>query len=279
MQSEPPRAATQYRIADHTQCPATPDYQEARTKRQRMAIGSAQRDGQDQEPRFAPGPYAHTQPYNAWPATHQIPQIPPSQTRPLPGETFPTMGTTSDYHFGHQRTNSSATSSPYISPHTDFTGYSSTPSFYQPVHHSRDSSYHHSQYADMHQDKHVPQLAYPTPPKHDVQPPPRRAISVPWQSAAETLVGLSQATTALPVVRPSEGETTIERPNDAASEGRDHLTLPPLQFPAAHSTMPAPSHPGDAPRFGGGNLLPRIETSMPGEHERRSNAQPYQTVR
>ncbi|KAL9601952.1 MAG: hypothetical protein Q9219_002176 [cf. Caloplaca sp. 3 TL-2023] len=72
------------------------------------------------------------------------------------------MSNMSDYSYGHQRTNSSNTSSPFVSPHTDISSHSwpSTNMFYQPTVKDTSFTYPHGQFSEL-QPNRPSQLAEP----------------------------------------------------------------------------------------------------------------------
>lgn len=77
-------------------------------------------------------------PFGTYPAREQTTNMFPSAYGQGSQSALSNMA---DYSFGHQRTNSSSTSSPFVSPHTEFSGHSwpSANLFYQPP--MKDSSY------------------------------------------------------------------------------------------------------------------------------------------
>ena len=229
----------------------------------------AGRESHEPEPRYMPSYYTSHQPYSASPVAYQPPS---SQAHGYPREPYSATSSVSDNSFGHQRTNSSQASSPYVSPHTTLTGYSSmAPSNYYSGQHSRDSSFHKPYQPDMYQEKHVPQLNYPTPPRQHDSPRKRKASNASWGNpAAEALIAMSHAPVNNATAARSGGtENTGEGGGGAPLSSLERPTLP---LPAMFSRMQ-----GSAPQLGRGssNFLPRIE--IPVEVPRRPEMQPYQS--
>ena len=227
-------------------------------KRQRTMTG---RETHEQEPRYTPRLFTDVRPYHVYPSANQTPS---GQVHRYPGEPYSAPSTVSDYYqFGHQRTNSSTTSSPYVSPQTDFTFSSISSSNYQ-MQHSRDSSHHQSHAADAHQQKHGP---YPTPPKQHDQSLYREPTASASHSAAEVLANMSYATNASAPTRTAESSSALATKilSPAPISGRP--ILPPLQ-----AMMPTIA-PSSAPHLRSINLLPPIESSLAREMDSRVHTQ------
>ena len=223
----------------------------------------------EQEPRYAPSLHTDMRAYSQQPPAHQVH---PNQVVRYSSEHYSAPSTAPDYYqFGHQHTNSSAASSPYISPHTDFTTSSWTSGSHFQTQHSRDSSFHQAQPADAHQQKQVPQFAYPTPPKHNDQPPQRAASTSASHSAAEVLAGMSHAVSDHTSTRATESSNVADRIVLSPTPISGRPILPPLQ-----SMMPTIGL-GNAPQVRHVNTLPPIENGLARGFERRPDAQSYQS--
>lgn len=215
----------------------------------------------EQEPRYAPHLYTDMRPHNQQPPAHQPPS---NQVVRYSSEHCSAPSTASDYYqFGHQQTNSSAASSPYISPHTDFTTSSWTSGSHFQTQHSRDSSFHQPQQAEAHQQKQVPQFTYPTPPKHHDQPTQRAPSTSASHSAAEVLAGMSHAVSDHTPTRAAESSNAVDRLVLSPTLISGRPILPPLQ-----SMMPT-SGLGSAPQIPNVNTLPPIENGLARGFERR----------
>ena len=117
----------------------------------------------EQEQRYGGRSYMeHRGPYSAYPSRQPAatfgsgfyhgPQSAPSSV--------------SEYSFKHQRTQSSSTSSPYVSPRTEIPGYSSSAPnpFYQQQQQAREPTYTYQQtQPSEYQPRHIPQLSQPVP--------------------------------------------------------------------------------------------------------------------
>ena len=244
------------------------EFQEPAAKRQRNSMSMGGGEGHDREARFTPRLQTEIPPYNQYSPGYHVPS---GQSFRHPGGPYSTPSTVSDiYQFGNQRTNSSAASSPYVSPQTDYTGNSSMSSSHFQMQHSRDSSFHQPHPIDMYQQKRIPQFEYPTPPKHHDQPPQRQAPVSASRSAAEVLAGMSHSASDRTAARPSNVRDTSEdvvlSPNPAI--GRP--VLPPLQ-----SMVPA-ARTGSAPQLRSSNVLPPIGGTLARESDRGPDTQPYQ---
>lgn len=87
-------------------------------------------------------------PYGTYPARDQTANVFSPTYSQGPQSAFSNM---SDYSFGHQRTNSSSASSPFVSPHTEVSGHSwpGTNLYYQPSMKDTSYTYPQGQYSDM----------------------------------------------------------------------------------------------------------------------------------
>ena len=297
MQQGPPEP--QYGSFGHQHFVAGSHYQEPAGKRQRTSIVIGGNNSHEQEPRYDPGPYTDARLYNTYPAQYQVP---PTQTHRYSLEPYSATSSVAGNYSGHQHTNSSPASSPYVSPRTDVTGYSSTPSTYHPMHHSRGSSYPYPHHVDSYQENHVPQLAYPTPPKHHVKPLERRASDSRLR-AAEDLALMSQAPVNQMAARFSGGGNSSERVVHAQSEARAPIVLPPPNPSVSRQPMSLPSQPGSAlqvgsdsvppgsapqfrrdnvlpgtaPQLRSNDLFPRLEATLSPGIDRKPVSQPYQS--
>ena len=97
---------------------------------------------------------------------------------------------TSEYSFKHQRTQSSSTSSPYISPRTELPGYSSSAPnpFYQQQQQAREPTYTYQQnQPSEYQPRPIPQLSHPVVPYRQQQLPnqPQPSNSSTYSPAAD----------------------------------------------------------------------------------------------
>ena len=138
-------------------------------KRQRMSIDLARRPGYDQEQQLSQR--AFTQ------ARDTFGSLTPRDSQAIHRGSFYSQGPPSasgsvapDYTFGHQRTSSSSTSSPFVSPHHEYPSYPfSTPSnsLYQQPNRDQSFQYPQNQYSDI-QSRQIPQLAQPIPPYRPV---------------------------------------------------------------------------------------------------------------
>ena len=259
-QQTPP---SQYRFEPNSDphLTATLEHHEPAAKRQRTTTG---RESHEQEPRYTPRLFTDVRPYNMYPSAYQTPS---GQVYRYPGEPYSAPSTVSDYYqFGHQRTNSSTTSSPYVSPQTDFTFSSISSSNYQ-MQHSRDSSHHQSHPADAHQQKHVP---YPTPPKQHDQSLYREPTASASHSAAEVLANMSYTASGPVATRTVEGSGALASKilSPAPISGRP--ILPPLQ-----AMMPSMA-PSNAPHLRSINVLPPIESNLVREMDSRPHTQHFQ---
>lgn len=268
-----PDAPYHFQSSGEVHLPPGSDYQGPDAKRRRTSLATAGSESQEPEPRYAPTYYTNHQPYSAAPAAYQPTS---SQAQGYPREPYSATSGASDYSSGHLHTNSSQASSPYVSPHTTFTGYSSAaPSNYQPGQHSRNSSFHKPYQPDVYQEKYVPHLNYPTPPRQYDSPRKRKASNASWSNpAAEALIAMSHAPVNNPTAVRSEGtEYTGEGAGGAPIPSIERPTLP---LPSVHSMMQPPM-PGSEPQLGRGssNFLPRIQ--IPVEVPRRPEMQPYQS--
>lgn len=193
----------------------------------------------------------------------------------MPGQQS-ALGSYTDYAYGHQRNNSSNTSSPYISPHE--------PSGYQfqftqgqglPQYSAREvfPSYPQPTHVET-QHRYAPQSTYPAPllRQERVSVPLRMEAPVASsQPAARALTSLAQAHVSQSVT--SHGvEEPMEPTADPPLRGPGNLTLPPLH------TLPSSQTLGTAPQLQSSNVLPRIENHGPGPISRQSDPQGHHDV-
>ncbi len=161
------------------------DFGESPSKRQRTSIDVGDRVIDDQEYKYGGRSYVEQRgPHSAYsskpPTTNYGsgyfygPQSAPSSV--------------SEYSFKHQRTQSSSTSSPYVSPRTEIPGYSSSAPnpFYQQQTREPLYSYQQSQQPDY-QHRQVPQLAQPVAPlrQHQLLSQPQSGDSTTYSRALE----------------------------------------------------------------------------------------------
>ncbi|MCJ1463215.1 hypothetical protein MMC07_001820 [Pseudocyphellaria aurata] len=98
-----------------------PTHTEQISKRQRTSVDLTNRGVFDQDQRYSERTYEDQRGnYGTYTTRNQ-----PSQSYSLsyPSAPQPTSGTLQDYSFRHQRTDSSSTTSPYVSPRTELPGY------------------------------------------------------------------------------------------------------------------------------------------------------------
>lgn len=117
-------------------------------KRARLSEDLSERNLYDPE-RYVQRPYLEQRaPYGGYPARDQSSGVFQSAYSQGPQSA---MGNASDYSLGHQRTNSSSTSSPYVSPHTEVSGQSWPPPnmYYQSPMKEASYPYAPPQYPDM----------------------------------------------------------------------------------------------------------------------------------
>lgn len=254
---------SQYRFESNSdpRLTATSEHHEPAAKRQRTVT---EREIREQEPRFTPRLVTDVRPYHTYPSAYQTPS---GQAYRYPGEPYSAPSTASDYYqFGHQHTNSSSTSSPYVSPQTDFT-FSSISSSNHQMQHSRDSSYHQSHHGDAHQQKHVP---YPTPPKQHEQALYRESPASASHSAAEVLANMSYTSSGSAATRAAEGGSALANKILSPTSISGRPILPPLQAMMPNIGL------SSAPQSRSINVLPPIETSLAREIDSRPHTQQFQ---
>lgn len=228
-------------LVQHPPYSGAVDYPEHLAKRQRASFGTTGRDPYEQEQRA----FTYATPY--YPAFSQGQSL-------IPGPQS-TSGPYSDYSFGHQRTNSSAASSPYVSP-LETSGYHLGPSHLYGQYQTRDPicSYQ-PPYHDL-QQRYTPQLAYPVPPARQGLMPSTVKIEAPVatsQSASRALTSLAQAHVYQSAPRPTMAEEAMEPSTESPLRASDRPILPPLQ-----STLQPTQTQGTAPQLHSSNVLPRI---------------------
>lgn len=114
-------------------------HDEPSSKRQRTSVDMTSRGVFDQEQRYSERPYEDQRSnYSTYTTRNQ-----PSQSYGLnyPSATPSSAGTLQDYSFRHQRTDSTSTTSPYVSPRTEMPGYMPAGSNSSYSTQSRDSVY------------------------------------------------------------------------------------------------------------------------------------------
>jgi len=237
-------------------------YDDPPHKRQRMSIDLTRRSIYEQEPQLSQRAFMQTR--------DPLAPMPPRDLQPMNRGSYYSQGTGStsssvaaDYTFGHQRTNSSSTSSPFISPRNEYPGYSfSTPTntLYQQS--TRDPVYHYpqSQYTDP-QSRQVPQLSQPVPPYRPVpssvtsQSEQSRPYSRPYDNEMHT-----------PTDRGYGSINSVPRLDYYTSQQPSQLYDRHLQ-PLAR-TLPDPSQPLTS-------VLPPLQSTLPSSQPRRDPPQAY----
>ena len=171
--------------------------------------------------------------------------------------------TAADYGFGHQRTNSSSTSSPFVSPRHEYSAYSfSSPnhSLYQQP--TRDQSYQYpqNQYSEA-QPRQALQFAQPAPTYRGIpsalssQPDPLRSFPRSYEAESH-----------MPTDRGYGSVNPISRVDYYPSQPTSTLYERPLQ-PLAR-TLPDPSVPMNS-------VLPPIQSTVPSSQTRRETPQQH----
>ena len=222
------------------------EYQSPSAKRPRTSFSTVGRDPYESDPRHGP--------FTNYPTSYNHSMSQGQAYVPAP---LPAPAPYSDYSYGHQRTNSSATSSPYVSPH-DSSSYSLGPSqsFQQYQPRETYSPFHQPPHVDP-QQRHIPQLAYPVPPSRQdpvTGPTKLEAPTATSHSAAQALTSLAQGHVHQPTTRPPGVEVT-DVPAETPLRAPDRPILPPL-----HSTLSSSQTQGTAPQLQSSNVLPRIES-------------------
>ena len=262
--SQPPRleygypAPIQQDHARRAQYPGASDHPSSPAKRQRTSFSATGRDPYEQEQRHGPFTTYPTQYHHAVSQGQAF----------MPGPPY-APGPYSDYSFGHQRTNSSATSSPYVSPQ-EVSGYPPGPGQSFQQYQTRESFYaYHQPPPTEPQHRHIPQLAYPVPPMRQV--PIRNPIEVEApmatsQPTARALTSLAQAHVHQSVARSHGIEEAVESSTETPLRAPDRPILPPL-----HSTLSSTQTQGTAPQLHSSNVLPRIESHGSGPIARQGD--------
>lgn len=226
---------------------ASSDYSSPPRKRPRM---SASRESYDQEQRHGP--------YSAYAASY-YPGGSQSSTFTHGPKSAPSAH--SDHSYEHQRANSSATSSPYVSPHTDMPSYTFAPSQIHPQSQAREVfNYQQSHHTDM-QYRQIPQLVYPIPPMRPdpLTRPPRVEPPVALPQPAARASSLAQPYVHQATPLPHRPEETVQ----PSAEAPPSASEPPLiQLPPLHSTVSSQTQ-GTAPQLHSSNVIPRIESLGP----------------
>lgn len=237
-------------------------YDDQPIKRQRLSIDLARKTTYEQEQQLSQRSYIQPRDHYAQ-ISQRDPMVANRGSYYSQGPSSASGSMAADFNFGHQRTNSSSTSSPFVSPRTEYPGYSfSAPSnslYQQPA---RDPAYQYSQnqYAGA-PSRQIPQLSQPTPP---YRPPPP---SIP-----------SQTEQSRPYSRPYETEehSPVDRGYGSGQPGSrpdyynsQHLpTLYDRPSQPLARTLPDPSQPLTS-------VLPPLQSTLPSSQLRRDPIQSY----
>ena len=222
----------------HSVYEAAEDYSSPPAKRQRTSLSYTGRERYEHEPRYGLGGVYPAQ-FNFAAQSH------------APGPSS-VPSTYSEYSYGHRRTNSSANSSPYVSPQGDAAGYQygSTPIYTQP---QRIEPYRFQpSYQTEVQYRETPQLT-----------PPNAHSRQDSSASAQTKIAASQPTpTASSSLPPMSVHSLTGRSYD--QEDRPMLTTdgPLIQLPPLQSTVSSKTR-GTAPQLHSINVIPRIENLRP----------------
>ena len=223
-----------------------------------MSTSLGSRDSYDQESR--PDPFsAYAAPY--YPGGNQ------GATLTHGAKSAPSAH--SDYSYEHQRTNSSATSSPYVSPHTDMSSYTFASTQMHPQPQTREAfHYQQSHHSDM-QYRQIPQLGYPVPPmsQERLTQPPRVEASVATSQPTTRSLSLAQPYVYQPLPLPHKPEEIVKPSAEAPSTTSEPQVI---QLPPLHSTVSSQTQ-GTAPQLHSSNVFPRIESLGPDSISRRDD--------
>ncbi|KAL8733053.1 MAG: hypothetical protein Q9181_003737 [Wetmoreana brouardii] len=243
---------------------------EPSAKRQRTSVDMGERSVIDPD-RYSQRSYMDQRaPIGTYTASHQLANsFAPTYSQGPPSA----LSNLSDFSFGHQRTNSSNTSSPFVSPHTDFSGHSwpTSNNYYQASAKDPLYTYSQSQYPDL-QPPRQPQLTEPFV-RQRVQDLSGRlqmnsnlSFPRPLDPESSAVESYSQATRHLPMSSsyndPSPRLPSTDQIGDLAASNRQQYpsaplsnVLPPLESPAG------PSQSQGAQQGLTSNILPSIEPS------------------
>ena len=168
-----------------------------------------------------------------------------------------------DYNLGHHRTNSSSTSSPFVSPRNEYPSYSfSTPnnSLYQQVTRDQPYQYPQSQYSDS-PSRQIPQLAHPVAPYRPVPSsvPSQIDQSRPYSRSYET-EGYIPQDRGYGQINPTMRQDAYNSQPPSTSYDR---SLQPIG-----RTLPDPSQPLPS-------VLPPLQSTLPSSQSRRDPLQPF----
>ena len=237
-------------------------YDDPPYKRQRMSVDLARRSGYEQDPQLSQRSYIQSRdPLGPLPA--RDPQTSNRGSYYSQGPSSGSGSTAADYAFGHQRTNSSSTSSPFVSPRNEYPSYNfSTPSnslYQQPL---RDQSYQYSQsqYPEF-QPRQFPQLGQPVPP---FRPMPSSLPSQTDQSRAFSRAYTTEGQMA--AARGYGSNNPTSRYDYYSAQTPSALQDRPLQ-PLAR-TLPDPSQPLTS-------VLPPLQSMQASSQHRRDPVQSY----
>ena len=232
-------------------------YDEHPYKRQRMMSETMTRSGYDHDQRPSQRPYMPGRgPYGQYPM--RDPLATARGTYYAQSALQPDTTPAADYSFMHQRNNSASTTSPFISPRTEYPNYGvSTPnSFYQQPQRAQTYQYPQTQYAGR---PIMPETVQALPPYRPplVAAPPQldqpRPYSRPLESEDQ---GLSDRNYHMPS-RPEYQNTQAETSALYDSSGQ-----------ALTRTLPAPSQPLTG-------VLPPLPSTLPSSQPRRGPVQSY----
>ena len=250
------------------------DFGESPSKRQRTTLDSDHRFAEEQDQRY--GVRSHMDqrgPQSAYPsrqpnATYGSGYVNGPQSAP--------SSSVSEYSFKHQRTQSSSTSSPYVSPRTEIPGYSSTAPnpFYQQQQQAREPvyAYQQNQPSDF-QLRQAPQLTQPVVPFRQQQLPsqPQLGDSTAYFRALEPDDRSPQQHRSHAAPLPSQSvyhpPTSLlsfhERPTEIA-QSRPQLLQPllPNVLPPLQSTV-SPGYAQAVTQSRSDYVLPSTETPAP----------------
>ncbi|KAI4179116.1 MAG: hypothetical protein LQ346_007274 [Caloplaca aetnensis] len=272
-----------------------PSLGEPSTKRQRTSVDM------DVRSLFQPSQY-HQRPYmdQRAPAPSPFGNYPTSSLPAYSQGAQPALSNVSDYSYGHQRTNSSNTSSPFVSPHTEVSGHSWTaanvPSsniasasmfFQSPV---KDTSYTYppTQYADMQYSR--PNQLPESYMRQRTQTLPSQNLqsqNMPLQSlSSQTLPAQNFASQSMASRQPVNAALAFPRfqepENSTGNYGQAARSLPSSStYPDVSARLPPTDHitdftsPGrqQYPSATMSNILPPIDASLGSNSGRRGSQQ------
>lgn len=178
----------------------------------------------------------------------------------------------SDHSYGHQRTNSSATSSPYVSPQTDPSSYQFGSSHFYQQTQGREPWRYQPTYQPGTQNREIPQLAYPMPPVRQDTTPLIEAPTASSQPAGRALSSLAQAHVFQSAQRLHKADEAAAPTNKETSRTLESssIRLPPLQL-----TVPSQTQ-GTAPQLRSNKVFPRIESLGPDSISRHEDTQKHE---